>query len=79
MSEQTKKYSEMSMIDFITNILKIKLTEEQIFMIELFEENKTKPIVGVGNLFPQTKDISKDIPKITSRGGIVYPTTYGVE
>lgn len=34
------KYRDMSYIDFLENVLGVKLTDEQKTMLELFEENK---------------------------------------
>lgn len=38
--EENKKFSEMSLVDFVTDILKIELEEWQKQMLKMYEENR---------------------------------------
>lgn len=40
-NNQPKKYSEMTFEEFLKDILDIKLNEQQLYMVEMFEEIKT--------------------------------------
>ena len=56
-TNQTKKYSEMTFEEFLTDVLKIKLEEPQLHMIRMFEETKTKKVEYINNWIPNTRDI----------------------
>lgn len=49
---EEKKFSEMSLVDFVTDILKIELEEWQKDMLRLFEENKFNKNVPIPNVYP---------------------------
>ena len=57
--EEVKKYADMSYIDFIKDVLKIKLTESQEILVKLYEENKTKKVEYIN---PYTIPLYKSEP-----------------
>ena len=40
--EQSKKYSEMTYEEFLTEVLEFKLNEQQLHLVRMFEETKGK-------------------------------------
>ena len=50
--EEVKKYSDMTYIEFIKDVLKVELTAEQEVLVKLFEENKGKKIEYVNTNIP---------------------------
>jgi hypothetical protein len=53
--EENKKFSEMSLVDFVTDILKIDLEEWQKDMLRLFQELKDKKVYNNYNPWINTK------------------------
>jgi hypothetical protein len=46
---EEKKFSEMSIVEFVTDILKIELQDYQKQMLRMFEENKGKKVEYIYN------------------------------
>ena len=66
--EQSKKYSEMTFEEFITEVLGIELVEHEIHMVKMFEETKSKKIEYINNygVLPNFKDNGMTYPpKVT--------------
>ena len=49
---EDKKYSDMTYIEFIKDVLKVELTAEQEVLVKLFEENKTRKVEYINTNIP---------------------------
>lgn len=80
--EQNKKYSEMTFQEFLTDILKIKLNEDQLHMVNMFEEVK----INRSNYTPyfppytiKSPTVTYGSDSITTRGDSITTVTNDID